>query len=125
MLYLGLRLANELLGTTVPDHILNKARADSAVSALCMTLRKNLFHGAHESNSIIERVACFLQMREKFLDRGLFILRYCTTPNEKDRMFLVLPPRLGGLYYLVRPVRLLQEHGMRAVTFLLKRFLGL
>jgi hypothetical protein len=125
MLYLGLRLADELLGATMPGEILEKARADSAVSVLCTTFRKKLFPETHESDPVIESVACFLQMREKFLDRCLFILRYWTTPNEKDHMFLVLPPGLGYLSYLVRPVRLLKEHGLRAAASLLKRFLGL
>jgi hypothetical protein len=62
----------------------------------------------------------YLRMRERVRDRiryGLYYaqqyLRIALTPSANDQALLSLPASLSFLYYLLRPIRLLQIYALR------------
>jgi hypothetical protein len=65
-------------------------------------------------------------LRERWQDR-LFPYLYAGAllfdPSDKDRMFLPLPGCLAFLYYVIRPLRVVREYGLRRCFQRLKYWL--
>jgi Uncharacterised nucleotidyltransferase len=123
---LGLHLAHELLGASLPAPMLEAiARAPGIAQAAGM-VGEHLFRGdggvSPETETRFHRY-----LAERFRDRlwiRLFplvhLLYDLITPSERDRAALRLPAGLTPLYYALRPVRLLLHYGgapVRKVLF--------
>lgn len=115
---LGLCLANDLLGAPLSDEVLQKVQADSVVRSAATQVCERLFTEVPEQLEETHRLAFYLKIKDRWQDRMRYYLHYLgqyvyttITPNEKDRAFLLLPPRLSFLHYLLRPIRLLGERG--------------
>ena len=122
MLLLGLLLANDLLGASLPGWLLQKAHGDPMVKALAKRVCRRLFRGAEGFAGLFEGDAYFrplhLKMKERLVDK----LRYCvraTIPNVEDWKLLPLPGFLFPLYYALRPIRL----GRKYLPRMLRRLL--
>jgi hypothetical protein len=114
MLYLGLHLAYDLLGTTLPQEIWSKIRADSMVKSLAQQMQARLF--SEDTNPLhgIEKHIYYLRLRERLRDKlsyFLFQARGKLHLSPKDRSLLPLPGFLSFLNYLLRPIRLAIEYG--------------
>jgi hypothetical protein len=62
----------------------------------------------------VERHAFYLRSRERLLDQARIVLFSCLRiphPLARDWRLFPIPASLSFLYYLLRPVRLLREHG--------------
>ena len=109
-LALGVRLAHELLGSPLLPEL--KHREDGVVSALVRDVRARLF-----SEEPPHRVAS-LVFQCRTLDRARdqlgFAFHVLAAPHVADVQDVRLPERLGWLYRVVRPARLL----VRGVTSL-------
>ena len=110
MLVLGLYLANDLLGATLPEHILRNVRADRPVRALAQQVRRQLFLEDRQHAGAFQlpasRVAFHLKVRERPRDKLRYALRLALSPTVGDQAFLTLPASVSFLYCLLRPLRL-------------------
>jgi hypothetical protein len=115
MLALGTLLAHRLFQAPVPadriplfDH--------PRTAALAAEAESRLMGRVSESESMAAELRYQARLRERLTDKARFFLRVATTPNASDVELVALPPRLTGLYYLVKPVRLVAKwlHGWRA-----------
>ena len=105
-LALGVHLAHRVIGATVPDAILRRFRSDRSMSALAQHIEKALF-GLSPRDPANRTGYKFRLMT--FGDRVRYL---CSLeplrPDDKDRAVLPLPRSLHGLYYLIRPFRILR-----------------
>jgi len=115
MLYLGLYLANELLGTTLPEAILSEARAEPSVLSLASEVRRRFFLQIHRPYAPLEAMRFQVKVRERILD-GLRSCYYSQIPpTPADLSAVSLPNALSFLYYLLRPIRLIKKHTLGSV----------
>lgn len=115
MLCLGLLLARDLLGATVPQEVWPRLRTGSRLVMLAGQVCRRLFREG-EGASFRLQMTTYLRVRERFRDRYPFyryLLSVTLTPTHDERALLPLPAALSFLYYLVRPIRL-------AVKFVLR-----
>lgn len=106
-LTLGVLLAHQVVGTTVPENILRGFVSDGPMSTLARDIEAALF----DFNSInrIDRPGYKFQLMA-FSDRVRYL---CSLeplrPNDSDRALISLPKSLESIYYLVRPFRILRD----------------
>jgi len=120
MLWLGLRLARELLGTALPPDVLDRMESDPVATALSMQLRQRLFgRTASPPGGVLQ-----FRVRERWQDKGRYGFYYVQwhllTPHPEDQEFFPLPRLLFPLYYILRPLRLATRYGWPYVQSLLQ-----
>lgn len=131
ILFLGLLLARDLLGTALPEEISLSMQAHPVVKALAKQVCERLFLANHRSRAAerppkyldIEKNLFYFRVRERLQDKVPYILHLvhlAIAPTPADREFLPLPASLSFLYYLLRPIRTVAKYGFRP----LKRRLG-
>jgi hypothetical protein len=126
MLFLGLLLAHDLLGTTLPENVLEKIQSAPVVRSLASRVRKQLFSDAASVVRRVERDVLHLRGMPRLRDKMSYVfhnLRVVMTPNESDQAYFPLPPALSFLYYALRPIRLLGAYGPDVVRHFLHRTL--
>lgn len=114
MLFLGLSLANGLLGAALPEKVSQTVHADPAVRELTGRLRERLFQetgGAHEVLEESPFHPLHLKMRERWRDKIRYFVRTATTHTARDWQALPLPAFLSPIYYALRPIRLSRKYG--------------
>lgn len=126
-LYLGLQIAAQTLEVTLPKNIQQEIEADSRVKLLseqaCQQLlgvTKSVQTGI-TSSKVIFQLSAIDRLRDQLsyiLALILRTFRLFLMLNVRDQAFLPLPPRLYFLHYLVRPIRLLKEHGFRVTKLI-------
>jgi hypothetical protein len=119
MLSLGLFLAAELLGASVPEQVRKKLHPDSTLGALAADVVKRLFEERTNPPGILESALLHLRMRERLLDRIRYVLRLGLTTTVGDLTTMRIPRPLFFLYYLLRPLRLAAKYGRRLVSRIL------
>lgn len=115
ILLLGLCLARDLLGATLPSDIAVQIDSQTAVQSLAERLRTRLLAETQHPLSLLERQLLYPKMRERFMDKlpyFLHIVRQALTPNTQDHQHLRLPSWLAVLYYPYRPIRLIITYGL-------------
>ncbi len=110
MLFLGLRLAADLLEVSLPKDVEAAVSADASVAALAQDVVRDLFTPAPTRTGVSGYFRFQMRARRRLRDK-LNYLRFTCTPNEEDLVRLKLPPALTFIYYLVRPVRLVVTGG--------------
>jgi Uncharacterised nucleotidyltransferase len=113
ILSLGLFLAADLLGATIPDEVLKSVPTDPKVQKLAAHIREQLFKERSAPASVLAEALTLVSLRERRRDRLKACLRLVTTPRRYDWMFLSVPDSLFFLYYLVRPLRLAGKYGAK------------
>lgn len=119
MLFLGLFLANVLLKTALPEAVLQKMQADSAIKLLATQVREQLFCNTDDSLETDKKYLLHLKARERLKDRIHLLFHFMVTPSARDWELLPLPTYLYSLYYLLRPIRLIGEYGLSRWKYLL------
>jgi hypothetical protein len=119
MLFLGLFLANDLLGAVLPEDVWQRVRADPAVVSLAGQVRERLFGDAHGQPGDLGRCLFHLKARERLEDRVRYCVRLAVTTTPGDWALVRLPSSLFPFYYVLRPIRLVRRYGLG----LLRRFL--
>jgi hypothetical protein len=117
LLMSGLGLAQELLEADLPNEIRKRIAADAEVKWLTRNMIERFANFRWSGSGVLDIPLYHLRARERFQDKANYCLQM-TTPTIKDWSFVSLPDRLNFLYYLIRPVRLAVEHGIKP---LLKR----
>ncbi len=109
MLFLGLRLAAELLGAEIPREVRRRVWADSSVESLAREVAARNFEGCeHVAVGLLGGISFNLRARRRLREKvGYF--RFIFAPTDGDLARLRLPPQLSFVYYVVRPFRLLLE----------------
>ncbi len=114
-LFLGLALASDLLGTTLPEEIAQRVQTDPAVRTLARQVQERLFRPSGSPRRFPEVMfrPIHVQMRERLRDKVRYCVRSATTHTVGDWMALPLPRPLFSLYYVLRPIRLVGKYGGR------------
>ena len=110
MLFLGLRLAADLLGAPLPKIVESALNADASVAVLARDVVRDLFTPALTRTGMSGYFRFQLRARRRLRDKFNY-LRFTFMPNEEDLVRLKLPPALSFIYYFVRPVRLVVTGG--------------
>ena len=112
VLLLGLYLAHDLLGASLPQPVLERARRDSAVRWLAGKVGSQFERNADTSPGVVPRAVFRLRSRDAIGQGMRHTLRLAMSPTESDRQMMSLPRALAPLYVLMRPLRLLREYGL-------------
>ncbi|AFY51131.1 hypothetical protein Nos7524_5414 [Nostoc sp. PCC 7524] len=121
MLLLGLFLAQDIQGINLPEAVNQRIQASSIIPKLAAEVKQRLFSQIDAPLDVFER--SFWSWRLAFHFRVieslkykvllcLFVCQFALTPKDKDYVALPLPNWLSGLYYLIRPVRLVIKFGI-------------
>lgn len=110
MLLVSLLLAHDLLGTTLPEQIIQmKIAEERAVRPLALKIKRELFRNENEKRGI-SHVLKPAKALDGLTAKIKFHLRLALTPTPEDWTFINLPERFRFLYYLTRPVRLAKKY---------------
>jgi len=126
MVFLGLYLANDLLGAHLPSMALQFIKTDRKIESLASQVYRRLFFRAPnrfgffekpltEEGILIKDVCFQAGARDRWQDRLKYlsgIAQLALTPTGKDYKLLSLPVILSCLYYLIRPLRLIWESSL-------------
>jgi len=113
ILSLGLFLAGDLLGASIPQEVSKSLQPDPKVKKLAAHVREQLFTERTTPAGVFAEAVTLVSLRERRRDRLRACLRLAAMPRSYDWMFLSVPDSLFFLYYLVRPLRLAGKYGAR------------
>lgn len=120
MVRLGLLAARQYFGAPVPRAIYRQAEADAVIIFLLEEVHQRLFAPSPATDRHIGprlyRRYLQLIMRERLRDQMSLLLAVISAmlrPTRRDREALPLPLWASSLYYIWRPLHLLQRHGRR------------
>jgi Uncharacterised nucleotidyltransferase len=109
----GVLLAENPLGATLPDGLMRYLKIDRMSRELAADCRKRLLEPPDEKWNEEAEYEFLLNARERLRDRlGMFVWDRLVpkfTPDERDRAFASIPDSLSALYYLVRPIRMIGD----------------
>ena len=115
ILFLGLFLANALLGADLPEEVMRRIQADPMVHSLGRKVRKRLFMDADHPPGSLESCFFHLKARERLWDGARTCLGMAIIPTVEEWIRMPLPPSLSPLLYLFRPMRLIGKYGLGLV----------
>jgi hypothetical protein len=111
MFFLGLYLAENLLGATLPPEVKQRYGSDQRLKSLAGNIAEHLFNGPeHVPASSSEIFKYNFGVRKTWRSRGRYFF-YMLRPTDSDLSAHRLPPGFGFAYYLVRPFRLMFKTG--------------
>lgn len=116
MLLLGLFLASELLGASLPLAVMQRIGADSVVEALAARVLKRLFREPEERAMSFEVDLFFARTMKSLKDKMRLLLGHTKDhfrPTRLEMELVALPRSLFFLYYLLRPLRLAGKYVRR------------
>ena len=111
MLFLGLFLAKDLLGTSLPDKVRQQVEADSSVKRLAGEVSRRMFDRSDLSRSLWESVTFHCRARERLSDRAKYGYRLLLTTTPSDRALLEASSSFSSLSSYIRPFRLAGKYG--------------
>jgi len=112
-LQLGLHLAIDLLGVTVPAEILPQIDRDVEVKKLAATVESQMLAGDSTPESVLASCSFLMRTRENFRDAARCGFDRIFRPTMAEWQSIALPQILFPVYYFLRPVRLFTKHGFR------------
>ena len=121
MLLLGLLLAQELFGVRLPEGVAQRIQSQPVLKSLASQVCEWLFCEVDSLPRGVEKKLFYFRVRERLRDTLPYLIHLVhlwIAPSQKDRAFIELPVALSLLYYLVRPIRLLEEYGLRPIKHL-------
>jgi len=128
MLGLGLFLAQEFLGTALPEEISKKVQGNLGAKSVAQQINERLFAEINEPPGDVQKIIFYLKTKDHWRDRLQFCFRYLSqcfsavvTPTSKERSVLPLPTPFWFLYYFFRPLRLTVKYVRLGLTHLYKQ----
>jgi hypothetical protein len=112
LLLLGLFLAHDLFGASLPQSVLERTQRDANVQWLARKVCEQYAGISDPSSGVLPRVAFRLRSRDGIWQGLRHMLRLALSPTESDRQTVRLPGLLAPFYALVRPWRLLRDYGI-------------
>jgi hypothetical protein len=120
-LFLGLLLAENLLGTSFPQEISQRLQADTVAKTLAREVGERLFQEDGGSQGFLEESLFrrfHLEVMERLIDKVRYCVRQVTSPSLEDVEHLPLPAYLFPAYRFLRPARLTGKHAQRLLSVL-------
>lgn len=117
-LFLGIRLANRLLGAPLPEDILEKAISHPKIEAYTSHVCRQLFREDSNWLQTLRDTLCQLSLGGRTSDSIRYVLDRTITPDVADWQFIALPDSLFSLYYVVRPIRLAAKYANLLISLL-------
>ena len=114
---LGLLLAEELVGLTIPANVHALISEDPRAKELASKVSASLFRGVAQT-SLINDYLFYGSTQERWRDRFHYFTNLILVPKNPDWNALQLPESLYFLYYLFRPLRLLYLAGKTLLSAL-------
>lgn len=121
LLMLGLYLAHQILGATIPEETLSIARKDAKVLRLAREVQRRMFSTTEGRAGIYQEWMVPTGALETAGDRCRYLIGRALSPRFEDWEFFRLPRPLFPLYYLLRPIRLAVAQGPRVIRDLFRR----
>jgi hypothetical protein len=112
LLLLGLYLAHEVVGASLPQSFLENARSDAQVQWLAGKVLDQYEGNSDPSVGVWPRAVFRLRSCDGYWQGLRQLFRLSMSPTESDRQTIQLPGFLSPLYTLVRPFRLLGKYGL-------------
>ena len=113
ILFLGLRLVEELMKTDLPLFVSETIRYDRVVEQLVSSCIDTIYTEKQKPEDDIRFVFYWVSIRECLWDKIRVISLLVFKPNDDDWAYISLPRILSPLYYIIRPVRLAFEYGVK------------
>jgi putative nucleotidyltransferase-like protein len=111
MLYVGLRLAADVLGASLPENVSALVRSDQVVGRLAGRIMRWLPAAGSAPPGIFERAMFRVRMRGGILSGVAYLLRLSFSPTEEDWVEGAENKRHWFLDALGRPFRLARKYG--------------
>lgn len=110
---LGLFLAKFLLKIELQEELLGKIERDMNIKLMAISIWRNILANFKVSSSLSGELSFWMLAREHRLDSLSCILRLALEPNDRDLSLIPLPIWLYSLYYLIHPLRLVLQYGIK------------
>lgn len=114
MLYLGLLLCNQLLGTKIPGNVMNEILHNRGVVKACKKIKNMIFapKTITPGDAAWRFSPLHIQLRDTFSDRVKYSAYLYTAPTVKEWMSFPLRHWLTPVYRIIRPFRLVISYFM-------------
>jgi Uncharacterised nucleotidyltransferase/Methyltransferase domain len=112
LLLLGLYLAHEMVGASLPQSVLERARNDAQVQRLARKVSEQYAENSNTSDGVWDRAVFRLRSCDGYWEGLRQLFRLSMSPTERDRRMIRLPNFLSPLYTFMRPFRLMSEYGL-------------
>ena len=106
-LSIGLLLARQLLSAPLPQDTIRRIHADRRGVRMAWEIGCRLISGVRHTVTEREYLYFLFRALSSWRDRLRFLWGVATEPCRDDWNFCLLPPRLNGLYAMLRPCRLI------------------
>ena len=111
MLYVGLRLAGDVLGAALPESVAALSRSDATVGRLANQITRWLPAAGSAPLGIFERAMFRMRMRGGIFSGPAYLFRLSFSPTEEDWVEGAENKRHWVLDALGRPFRLARKYG--------------
>ncbi|MGH8059462.1 MAG: nucleotidyltransferase family protein, partial [Candidatus Entotheonellia bacterium] len=118
MLWLGLRLAQDLLAAPLPPEVAPQVQHDLQTTRLARQVRRRLLEGALDQPPHWQRILFRVHLMPRVPDRLRYVVRALTSPRPEEWTSMPLPDPFFPVYYALRPLRLAGTYGLRAAKHL-------
>lgn len=108
-LFLGLRLARDLTGASLPLEVEELMRSDPESERLAMKVAKWLFPVSSSTRSLAAQSLFLLRLQRRWPDKIRSFIHLATTPSVADWNSTTTPGQFTKLYPMLRPLRLLKR----------------
>jgi hypothetical protein len=112
LLLLGLYLAHDMVGASLPQSVLDRARGDANVQWLADQVLAQYEGNSDAGIGVWPRAVFRLRSSDGYFQGLRRLIRLGMSPTESDRQTIHLPSFLSPLYSFIRPIRLLGEYGL-------------
>ena len=112
LLQLGLYLAHEVVGTPLPQSVLECARNDAHVQWLAGKVLEQYAGKSGTRFGVLHRAVFRFRSCDGYQPGLRQLFRLMMSPTESDRQSVRLPRLFSSLYRVVRPLRLVREYGV-------------
>jgi hypothetical protein len=116
MLLLGSALARNLLSATLPPSIARRIASAHGLKAVALGVERRMFRSVGMRPGLYLDWYVSLRALRDRRSRFHYLVSRALCPAPEDVDFLELPDALYPLYFMLRPFRLLLQHGKRLFT---------
>lgn len=113
ILFLGLRLVEVLMETRLPPEVSIAIQKDPNIQHLVSASLDAINHEDLPYEGEIQEVLYWVSVRECVWDKIRVVSLLMFKPNHDDWAYISLPAILSPIYYIIRPIRLVFEYGVK------------
>ena len=123
-LFIGLKLAQTLLGASIPDHVVVRFAKDKQAVLLAKALGDGMFDPDKDfirGQLGWKRDWFNIRAKERWREKLIYLSQlsvWVCKPSEKDRAWVTLPPGLKWLYFFIRPIRVACQYRQTTIDAL-------